>query len=91
VQQPREGRERTRAAVGGKSRSSSRKDFYAVARGRAIGIYRTWAEAQAQTRGYSDARHQGFTAMEDAVTYMREEDCRLCEDGTWVEGYSAAQ
>lgn len=46
------------------------KKYYAVRVGRKPGVYETWAECQAQTKGFSGAEFKSFTARsiaEDAV------------------------
>ena len=47
------------------------KKFYAVKKGRAAGIYETWAECQKQTAGYSGAVFKSFAAREDAERFLK--------------------
>lgn len=49
-------------------RSSS---FYAVAAGRKIGIFTSWATAQQSTDRYSSAMHKRFDDLEAATAYMK--------------------
>ncbi|MGN0484988.1 MAG: viroplasmin family protein [Lachnospiraceae bacterium] len=45
-------------------------NYYAVLRGRKPGIYRTYAECQKQTVGFSNAAFKGFLSEEEARTWM---------------------
>ncbi len=55
------------------------KKFYAVKKGRAPGIYETWAECQKQTAGYSGAVFKSFAARGDAELFLRADEEK--EDG----------
>lgn len=44
--------------------------FYAVRKGRATGIYYTWAECQKQITGYSGAEYKSFKTKEEATAYI---------------------
>ena len=46
------------------------KKFYAVARGRKPGIYRTWPEAQAQVSGFNGALYRGFPTLGEAEEWF---------------------
>ncbi|WP_341778860.1 ribonuclease H family protein [Levilactobacillus sp. HBUAS70063] len=46
--------------------------YYAVRRGRKPGIYRTWAETQAQVSGFSGAQYKSFTTASAATAFMQE-------------------
>lgn len=48
----------------------AKKNFYAVRVGRNIGIFNTWAECEAQVKGFAGAEYKGFAVREDAETYM---------------------
>ena len=48
------------------------KNFYAVAIGRNVGIYRTWPECQKQVSGYKGAVYKGFATREQCAEYIRE-------------------
>ena len=52
------------------------KNFYAVAIGKSVGIYRTWPECQKQVNGYKGAVFAGFATREDCVEYIREKGPR---------------
>lgn len=43
---------------------------YAVYKGYVPGIYYTWTDCQAQTRGFSGAVYKGFDSYEEAQTYL---------------------
>ncbi len=49
----------------------SDKNFYCVAKGRAVGICLTYAFSQKQVDGFAQALHEGFMEFDDAVSYMR--------------------
>ena len=44
--------------------------YYAVKKGRAIGIFTDWAEASESVTGYPDARFKKFRALKDAQEFM---------------------
>ncbi|GAB9472125.1 unnamed protein product [Globisporangium polare] len=44
--------------------------YYAIARGRQVGIFATWSEAEAQTKGYSGAKHKKFSTEAEAKAYL---------------------
>jgi len=56
----------TRSKRGGKS-----SKYYAVAVGRKAGIYRTWADCQAQVKGYSKACFKSFPSEAGAQTFLK--------------------
>ena len=43
--------------------------FYAVRKGRTTGVFRTWADCQAQISGFSGAEYKSFPTSEEAVEY----------------------
>ena len=45
--------------------------FYAVARGRLPGIYKTWPECEHHVKGYSGAKFKKFNKENDAKTFIR--------------------
>jgi len=52
------------------------KKYYAVARGRATGIFSTWfgtGNAEEQVRGCAGARYKGFADIEEARVWLREQ------------------
>lgn len=44
--------------------------FYAVRKGRQTGVFRTWAECQAQINGYSGAEYKSFPTCQEAMDYV---------------------
>ncbi|XP_048005541.1 ribonuclease H1-like [Leguminivora glycinivorella] len=45
--------------------------FYAVARGRSTGIYHSWADCEAQVKGFSGAKFKKFDTESDANDFIR--------------------
>lgn len=58
--------------------------FYAVRKGRTTGVFRTWADCQAQISGFSGAEYKSFQTSEEAAEYAfglkKEEKCVQVED-----------
>lgn len=48
----------------------AQKNYYAIARGRQTGIFRTWAEVEKQVKGYPNARYQGFGNKKEASDWL---------------------
>ena len=46
------------------------KKVYAVARGRAVGIFTSWSECEKQVRGFAGARFQSFTDINAALAWL---------------------
>ena len=46
------------------------KKVYAVARGRATGIFTTWAECERHVKGYEGARYKSFTDVTEALAWL---------------------
>ncbi|PKM54613.1 MAG: RNase H [Firmicutes bacterium HGW-Firmicutes-5] len=46
------------------------KKYYAVRQGLKKGIFKTWAECQANTKGYSGAEFKSFKTLEEAEAYI---------------------
>ena len=46
------------------------KKVYAVARGRAVGIFTSWSECEKQVRGFAGARFQSFTDVTAALAWL---------------------
>lgn len=44
--------------------------FYAVAKGRNVGIYRDWPSCQKQVTGFSGAKYKSFRTREDAESFI---------------------
>jgi len=45
-------------------------DYYAVAIGRTPGIYNTWADCEAQTKGFKNAKFKKFKSYDEAATFV---------------------
>ncbi|KAG7387136.1 hypothetical protein PHYPSEUDO_014656 [Phytophthora pseudosyringae] len=52
--------------------AKTKGSFYAVARGRKPGVYRTWDEAKEQTNGFRGAKHEKFPSEAEAEDYVKE-------------------
>ena len=52
----------------------AKKKYYAVKQGVKPGIYKTWAECEAQTKGFSGAQYKSFGSMAEAEKYMMGEE-----------------
>lgn len=48
----------------------SKKKFYAVRKGKEIGIYKTWDECKSQVNGFSGAEYKSFPTEEEAENYV---------------------
>ncbi|XP_077288322.1 ribonuclease H1 [Arctopsyche grandis] len=44
--------------------------FYAVAKGREIGIFNTWSECESKVKGYTGAKFKKFSTKEEANTFI---------------------
>jgi hypothetical protein len=56
------------------------KKYYAVKVGHKPGIFESWAECEAQTKGYSGAVFRGFTTKEEADNWYHESTNSLKQD-----------
>jgi len=52
------------------AKQSKGPKFYAVRKGRKTGVYKTWAECQAQTKGFSCAMFKSFPTMGEAQSFV---------------------
>ncbi|XP_064483380.1 ribonuclease H1-like isoform X2 [Ornithodoros turicata] len=50
------------------------KFFYAVRRGRNTGVYDTWAECEAQVKGFPFARYKKFETQEEALAFVTDNE-----------------
>ena len=69
----------------------AKKKFYAVKVGLTPGIYETWAECEANVKGYPKADYKGFTTLAEAQHYMNEDGAEsdsFTNDRDVVLGYS---
>lgn len=48
--------------------------FYAVKKGRKLGIYKTWSECEEQVKGYSDAKYKKFKTLDEARSFIGNEE-----------------
>lgn len=55
-----------------KKRKKDNKKFYAVTKGRKIGIFTTWNEASGSVLGFHGAAHKGYSSLEQAREAMRQ-------------------
>lgn len=56
--------------------AGSKKKYYAVAWGRATGIFSTWfgpGNAEEQVRGFAGARYKGFATIDEARNWLHEQ------------------
>ena len=55
---------------GNMGKTKSKAKFYAVAAGRAPGIYSTWPECERQVKGFSGAKFKSFKTRDEAVAFV---------------------
>ncbi|KAJ1357707.1 hypothetical protein KIN20_015903 [Parelaphostrongylus tenuis] len=48
----------------------AKNGFYAVANGRNVGVYTTWAQCSAQVNGYPSARYKKFNTESEALAFI---------------------
>ena len=48
--------------------------YYAVRNGRRPGVYKSWAECEAQTKGFPGAIFKSFASEEDAKRFLNPEE-----------------
>jgi ribonuclease HI len=61
------------------------QSFYAVAKGRAPGIYMTWADAKAQVDGFKFPKYRKFTTHEEAADFIKTNTPKTLDDLVEVE------
>ena len=54
-----------------KSPHKKKTTYYAVRKGRTIGIFTDWAEAEASVKGFSDPKFKKFSVYKDAEDFMK--------------------
>lgn len=59
--------------------------YYAVKKGRKVGVYTSWDECKSQVSGFSDAKYKSFDSKEEADKYISQGDDVLLE--TEIEAY----
>ena len=52
----------------------SKKKYYVVLKGRRQGIFTTWADCEAQVKGYKGAKYKGFKDLESAQDWILENE-----------------
>lgn len=66
----------------------SKKKYYAVRKGKKIGIFNTWDACKAQVNGFSGAEYKSFPTMEEANEYVYGKETIKFEDNdNTVEAY----
>ena len=53
-----------------KKSGKTKASWYAIARGRKIGITKSWAICKDATSGFQGNLHQGFSDIQDAMDFM---------------------
>ena len=48
----------------------TKKKYYAVRKGRTIGIFNSWDECKQSVDGYTNAKYKGFINIDDARNYL---------------------
>ena len=56
---------------------TKKQKFYAVKKGNQVGIFATWEECQAATKGFSGPEFKSFESEEEAKAYLIDEDIVL--------------
>ena len=62
-----------------------KKSFYAVAKGRQTGIFRSWAECEASVKGYP-SDFKGFATYEEAAAFLEQKGVSLNPPDDWAKG-----
>ena len=68
----------------------SKKNYYAVKKGRVPGVYTTWAECQQQVKGFPNAIYKSFPTLEEAEAFIQgeEEDILRTPEGKHYDIYT---
>jgi ribonuclease HI len=65
--------------------------FYAVKKGKNIGIFETWQECQESVKGFSGAEYKSFSTHEEAEAYLADKDIYTEKiDADISQGYALA-
>lgn len=67
--------------------SQNKKNYYAVAKGKNLGLYKTWGGpggAEDQVKGFNGAQFKGFYDLGDALDYLTEHDIHVPEHDSYV-------
>jgi hypothetical protein len=70
---------------------STRKKFYAVARGRRVGVFTQWKDAERSVHGYSGAIHKRFRSERAAVQWLAEHTNTIRPDDASEISYDGTQ
>ena len=66
----------------------SKRKFYAVRKGKKIGIFNTWNECKEQVNGFSGAEYKSFSSIEEAEEYIGiNAKIEVFNDENMVEAY----
>lgn len=66
----------------------SKKKFYAVKKGKCVGIYNTWDECKSQVNGFSGAEYKSFFTMDEAKEYVYgKKEIVIKDESNLVEAY----
>ncbi|XP_058450704.1 ribonuclease H1 isoform X2 [Malaya genurostris] len=68
----------------------SRMPFYAVAKGRTVGVYQSWPECQRQVNGFTGAKFKKFPTRQQAETFIRENGGSVSASSTDSNSNSSA-
>lgn len=58
------------------------KKFYAVKKGKTVGIFSNWDECKASVDGFPGASYKGFATLEEAKAFMGDEDVTVIDTRT---------
>lgn len=64
---------------------SKKKKYYAVKRGRAIGIFYDWNTCKAQVDGYSNPVFKSFYAIEEANNFIKEDSVPTYKEARYIK------
>jgi len=70
--------------------AQNKKNYYAVAKGKNPGLYKTWGGAggaEDQVKGFDGAQFKGFYDLGDALDYLTEHDIHVPEHDSYVPKY----
>lgn len=53
--------------------TQQKKQWYAVAHGRAVGLFRSWDECEKQVKCFSGSKYKGFVTLAEAERWLDSE------------------
>ncbi len=66
----------------------SKRKFYAVRKGKSIGIFNTWDECKLQVNGFSGAEYKSFLSLEEANEYIYGKvETKITNEQNLIEAY----